>query len=115
MFGIGETLLSDDPEDVKFWESIMNKVAKTLADGMPNVEIHNSLSANDPESWETPVAHRVRPFPSKGISSLHCLFCDEDYFQSFDNLLLHLLTDHSKFGHDLLTDLKHGSDVRRVR
>jgi hypothetical protein len=93
----------------------MHKVAKTLADGMPQVDIHNSLSVNDSEAWEAPVLHRFKPFLEKGISKFHCLFCTDDYFQSFDNLLLHILTDHSKFGHDLLTDLKHGTDVRRVR
>jgi len=107
--------MSDDPEDIKFWESIMQKVAKTLSDGMPEVEIHNSLSVSDSEAWETPAITKFRPFLEKGVSKFHCLFCEEDYFQSFDNLLLHILTDHSKFGHDLLTDLKHGSDVRRVR
>jgi len=107
--------MTDDPEDVKFWESIMHKVAKTLADGMPQVETHNSLSVKDPAAWESPVINKFRPFLEKGISKFHCLFCEEDYFQSFDNLLLHILTDHSKFGHDLLTDLKHGTDVRRVR
>lgn len=107
--------MSDDPEDVQFWESIMHKVARTLADGMPQVETHNSLEVKNSEAWETPVNHRIKLFPEKGASSLHCLFCGEDHFQSFDNLLLHILTDHSKFGHDLLTDLKHGTDVRRVR
>src|SRR5437867_2739105 len=98
---------SEEQKDIDFWNNCLDKVLKELTPTNPFPQISEDRDFERPTLKPSTVHNGHFAFQCPTPSC-------EDEFHTFKLLLLHLLSDHARFDHSLLDDLKNGSNIRHV-
>ncbi len=109
MAGDEELLVNDEPADVNFWNKQLDKVLKSLKEGLESAVVQDPTH----KDWEAP-AQRAKALQIALKRQQICPYCGETSAE-FSGVMLHVLEKHLFYGQDLLSTLKNGHHISRIR